>query len=786
MPYKKERGAMRRFDWVEVRLGGTCLLLAGLMAVVRADGLPGEFVVTQRWRDLLTSHSPINNPAYMTEENYVSARGAFAMVLANSFRLWEMGATVPIGLYQSAGFTWLGEHGGDVDVAVWDGSSISKTGQTKSNQNHFFAASYAINPINRLSVGANLTLAYMTNFGDAPAPGVGIDAGITYRLIRHPLIGDHLVGVTGQNLLAPKINDVSYARNIRASWLAHIWEKRIEAGIDVDIKDFLAKADDFFETAASGETKSLSKTIEFDFNSRLGFWILRMFNAYFQIGSDYWGLAGGVNVPTINNGRDFQVLYQYMNMLNDDEATTHTFYFRSDIGKHREEIYARKMARLASLAPNDLYNRALSLFWAGKYWDAFFIFGRILAEFPDFFKNDWVSYYLGRCQEKMDMRAASVESYEETKKNYPRSNVVPYADLGLMRIHYRNDNDDQVAAQMSLLNKPTVQDSLKYHAFYIMGESHLRQDQYQKALQLFSLIPETHPEYIFAQHSAAVAHVLSNNMDLAIEALDNSIQAIAKSEAEKEIANRSYVLLGYIFYEGLGGQERALSKAVSALRRVPKGSYFYEDALLGLAWTALKAQQWVDCMSAAKDLEQTTDKVPLQCEAQLLQAYCLMMQKQYDQAVAVLNPAFERISRYVAPTEAEKATRAEKYRAHRDDYHGVAANAKQLALTTQTSLVVKQIDSLHTPQQNLRGQIHKDLLYFDEHSRRVFFSKDALTVRDDIEYALAKAQKMAGTKEAAKAVEKEVEKVEELDEEMEKLQKELEELDETPEPEPEE
>jgi len=756
------------------------LCITGLFQQALADGLPGEYLITQRWRELLGIHSALTNPAFMTEENYVSAHAAVSSILGRSFFLWDLGVTVPIGLYQSAGVSWLGENGGDVAVTAWDENNrITPTGETRSNQNHFFAMSYAINPINRLSIGANLTIAYQTNFGDAPPPGVGLDLGLSYRLLRNPVLGDHTVGIMGQNLLAPKIGDVYYSRNLKLSWAAFILEKRIEMGVDADVKDFLIQGDEFVQNVVeSGVEKSTvgSKKIEFDLNARLGFWILKILNAYLQIGNDHWGLAGGVNVPTINNGRDFQVLYQYMNMLKDDVASTHSWYLRTDIGKHREEIYARKMARLASLAPNDLYNKALSLYSAGKYWDAFFIFGRILAEFPDFFKNDWVSYYLGSCQEKMDMRKASVESYDEAKKTYPRSNVVSYADLGLMRVYYREGNDDMVAQQMALLNQPTVQDSLKYHAFYLMGQSHLRQGQYEKALQLFSLIPETHAEYIFAQHSAAIAHVLNNNIDLAIEALDNSIQAIAKSSAEKEIANRSYVLLGYIFYEGLAGEERALSKAVTALRSVPSTSYYYEDALLGLMWTALKAQQWVDCISASQELAKSSKNVPLQCEAALLHAYCLMMQKKYVDAIAILQPAFDKIKAFTAPTEGEKAARLQAYQTHRTDYDGIAHEAKQLALTTQTSHIIARIDSLRTPQVSMNQKIVDDLKYFDEFARRSFFAREAGTVRDDIEYALAKSQKMAGVKAAEKAVQKEAEKAQELDEEMKRIQRELEQM----------
>jgi hypothetical protein len=47
---------------------------------------------------------------------------------------------------------------------------------------------------------------------------------------------------------------------------------------------------------------------------------------------------------------------------------------KGDFGKHREEVYARKMAKLSSLKPNDLYVKGVELYNQGNYWDAFFIF----------------------------------------------------------------------------------------------------------------------------------------------------------------------------------------------------------------------------------------------------------------------------------------------------------------------------------------------------------------------------------------------------------------------------
>ncbi len=757
------------------------VLLTGVTVNLFADGLPGEYYVTQRWRDLLAGHSPATNPAFMTEENYFTVRGALCPTLQNSFLLMEFGVIIPIGLYQSLGVSYLGlSTREDIAQTKWEDGVIVPTGDTLNDNHSLIMASWAMNPWNRLSIGVNLNLFHETNFGDAKT-GLTIDLALSYRFLRHSLLGDHLAGITLQNLLSPDFsfeNWQTYAVNLKLSWLARLWEKRIELGIDLDIKDFMSQAEDFAASTIS-DPEAGAKQIEFDFNARIGFWILRMINIYFQAGSDYWGISPGLNVPTINNGRDFQVAYQYMSIIDDVALTsTHTVYFRGDFGKHREEIYARKMARLASVGPADLYNRARTLYSQGKYWDSFYIFGKILVEYPDFFKNDWVQLHLGLCQEHLDMREFGAENYNETKKAYPRSVVVPYSDLGLMRLHYRDGNSSGVANQFSRLNTATVPDSLKYHAYYYMGLQHIRDGEYQKAIQTLDLVPEDHPEYAFAQHSLGVACALGDNLSRSIEAWDNVVQTPPKSKKEEEIINRTFVFLGYVFYEGLGGQERALSKAVSALRKIPATSYYYEDAMLGIAWTALRASQWADCINACNQLISLSKKPAIQCEGMLLKGYCLMMDKKYNEAVNVLGPAANKINKAMAPGENEKNAARLEYDNNRGVYYEVASKANELALTSQSSFVLQQIDSLHVPQKEYQKKLHDFYVFEDEFTRRAFFARNIENVRDDIEYALAKAEKMAGTSKAQDIIDDTIKKTKDIDEDLEKLQKELEQLEE--------
>jgi hypothetical protein len=199
--------------------------------------------------------------------------------------------------------------------------------------------------------------------------------------------------------------------------------------------------------------------------------------------------------------------------------------------------------------------------------------------------------------------------------------------------------------------------------------------------------------------------------------------------------------------------------------------------LLGLAWCGLKAQQWVDCIASAQQLSRTTKKVPLQCEAGLLEAYANMVQKKYADAVTILVSAQEKLAAYPGPSETEKSAHGDAYQKNRQEYGGVAEKARDLAITVQTSNVLSQIDSLHTPQVNYKNKIDDHLRYIDEFTRSTFFSQDVQKVKEDIEYALAKAQKMAGARDVEKVHEKTIEKGQEIDEEMQKLQQELQQLE---------
>jgi tetratricopeptide (TPR) repeat protein len=754
--------------------------LSGELFESTAAGLPQEYLLTQRWRTLFSQNSPVTNPVFINDENYLSARIVYSPILTE-FRTLEAGVVYPIGLFQAGGISVLyqgiASPYNQTSMAP-NGDIINLPNEPKISENTtYIMGTYAYNIWSGLNIGMNANF-MMRNFFNTSSQGAGVDLGISYRLLQHPVIGTHIVGANIQNALYVALGnkDDVLPRALRLSLNSTYFERQIESSFDFSLRDIGTATSNFTNGKAAGE---------WNLDGKIGGWAIRIAKAYLLFGAtdealSYLGIGIGANVPSINNGRDLSLMIQYLNLLQVEEQPAMSFisfYARTDIGKHREEIYARKMAKLANMEPNDLYIKGVNLYTEGNYWDAFFIFSRLFVEYPDFFKNDWVSFFLGSCQENLDMRLTAEEAFNKTKEQYSRSAAVPFADLGLMRVYYRDGNFGAVENQFNELNKLGVPDSIKYHAYYYMGQTEMKKQSYSKAKQLFELIPETHPDFVFAQHSSAVCNALEDNIEGAISNLESCIQAQITTNAQKEIVNRSYVFLGYMFYEELTKQEGPLAKAVTALRMVPKESYFYPDALLGLAWTALKARQWNDCKSAAQQIQQTAGNAVTKAEGALLEAYAYMVEKNYNTAVTLLDDASKSLSEFKLPSQAELMSKQDENNAVRGKYTEVARKAYDLGTSRQSELVIKQIDSLHVHQKELKTNIDEFLDFVDVFERGAFFSRNFETVQEDVDYALARAEKLGGQVQEMKKIEGIKSEEQKLNEEIEKAKAELDKTD---------
>jgi tetratricopeptide (TPR) repeat protein len=737
-----------------------------LISFPRSQGLPGEYLVTQRWRDLASNYSPLTNPAFLTQENYLTLRTIFRPGLYNFAQLWEIGATYPIGLYQSAGLSWIG-NGSSIDV-------LTDSAFTTQYQNNFIMGTYAINPWRSLSVGVNLNVVMENDFGPQRM-GFGMDFGIAYRLIKNAFFGTHHLGVNVQNLLAPSLTTLtdgvkeSYSRNLRLTLASSVWEKRIESCFNFCLKDFMTQESDFLPGA--------DKFVPWEFTGRIGFTFMQSFTVWAlfgmeDVGFKYIGGALAGNIPSMNSGRDVSFAYQFTR-LTQDPVSSNTFYIRAQIGKHREEIYARKMARQLDAAPNELYIRALTLYSQGKYWEAFYLFSQILNEYPDFFKNDWVTYFAGNCQEMLDMREIGLLSFNALKLEYPQSAAVAPADLASMRIYYRNDDYANVVRQYQALTAPTVSDSLQNCAAFIMGQTHMAQKSYQKALELFRRIPPEHPDYIFAQHSSAIAYLAINKPEDAVQNLQNCIGAMAVTPAQKEVVNRTYLFLGYILYENIINEARPLSKAVSLLRKIPPSSIYYNEALLVLGWTAIKAQQYPDCVNMGQALLNLKNPV-FYSEGSLITAYGYMRQGNYPEAKKILVEANDRLATLRPPSEDTLSLQRQKYLDIRTSYDFLARKVAESAQKQQAGPVLEENNALHGQQRDLKSKIDLSMNFFDIYKKESFLTRNISAIKEDVTYMLAVVSKRTAEKEAVKDMKKAEKETKGIDDEIKKLKDQLE------------
>jgi tetratricopeptide (TPR) repeat protein len=731
------------------------------------DGLPGDYLVTQRWHYLSAQYSPLSNPAFLADDEYVSARAVYAPMVNNSFYASELGATLPLGLYHSLGFTWARQ--GESKYPSFD-QNFQPTGDSVQFASDGFIFSWAGNIWGRLCLGASVSMIQENRFGATVLSfPPGIDVGISYRLANHPLLGMHRVGIILQNALAPVLDGSAgtetFPRVARLSWNATFMDGKLDAGIDAEAKDLLLDATQFVGS---------KKDMEYEVASRLSLWLLQYLRLAVLGGLGennlyYWGVAGGVDAPSFNAGRTLAVLYQFYMMHQAGAHTNgHSISVRAEFGKHREDIFAERMYRYLETSANDLYNKAMTLYYAGKYWDAFWVYGQLLALFPDFFKADMAAYYFHSCEEMLDMRSPAVMGYRTVISQYPTSGAVALADLGIMRVAYREESNEIVQKQYERLTTMQVPDSIRYYAAYFMGETCLRQGQFSQAEELLMSIPAEHPQFPFAQHSLAIALIAQNKNDRAIGNLEKVIEGIPRSPAEEELANRSLLFLGYLAYES-----QVVKKAVVLLRQIPTTSYYYEDALLGLAWTALKARQWEDCSQTAQVLTKISKKPVMQCEGLLLRSYAAIMKERYNEALDILTLAQKEVEKIAPPSEDTLRSHRLSYSNVRASYDSLAGNAEALSHNRTTPQLVSMIDSMGVHQKKMKSEIDSFLVYADEFHRSEFFVRDAKDLKNDIEYALATADYRVKTAKQRKETEKGMKSVDDINKQIEKAKEEM-------------
>ena len=727
------------------------LVLVMALSDAMAAGRGGEHIITGTWRAGHAALSPFTNPAFLVNADHAQLRYAGSRTLGE-FALHELGLTLPLGLHQSLGMSWMYLGTGDYPHTDESGTAVG----TITDRSNLWALTWAVNPWRRLQLGVNAGYARQ-HFASEHEGGFALDAGIAVPVISAPFLGRHTLGVAMQNLVAPAIG-AGYARSLAVGWEGEIAERRVLPGAQLQLRGVGGDAD-------------------WIVNTRLGLYLLRFFRltalaGFKEEGIDYYGGIAGVNVPVANQGRDFSLMYQFL--VPEDGRPAHSIYVALELGRHREELLARSIALRLNTAPSNLFDRARALFDAGRYWDAYLAFAELRMEYPDFFQMDWAEYYMARSLEELGMYEEAEKAFERVGESNVKSAVLPQAWLGLMRLQVRKKDHSMAGTMLTTLLNTPAPDSIRQHGFYLMGQSSMEVQRNREAMELFDKIPATHPAYPFAMYSASVAAVQQQNPVAARDYLLNVAATIPRDREHQEIFNRALVQLGYLVMETFQHEEQALSRAVAVLRRVPRTSIWYPDALVGLGWAAVRATNWSDAIAAGIELIRLRQGDPVvMAEGALIAGYSHVQRRDYTNAISALGEGIKLLGVLASGAAPRSGPSAEL----NQNYRSVAATFVELASIRQP-LVGTRIDSLRREQTALKGEMDIAMKESFTHHRRALFSERIEALRHDIEFLHALALNLSTGAAQEKLRDRSQQRQQQLDDEIQRLEEQMRKLEE--------
>jgi hypothetical protein len=308
-----------------------------------AEQVPETIFMTRRSYNAL--YSGMSNPALVNEERRKSLRFLFEGTM-ELFKTLEIGFNMPLGRNDAAGISWMANISPVYDATDESGMA---TGAKIADQRHFFALTYARNAWKDLTLGGNLNIIARNAaefneanvVGDAMRLGFGLDIGLTCKVMRHPLFGNHVLGVSANDIFNMiSETDGKEPAALRFSLLSDFWEGRVCYGADFDLKDIFAGPEDFLT--------DVEPVTRWEFNHELGIGILRVFKLYMLVGFGNegvgrYGFAFGASAGRfLKPGffRDAEVMMQYVSITNNGSVSEAgvsrmTFFARTEFGENR-------------------------------------------------------------------------------------------------------------------------------------------------------------------------------------------------------------------------------------------------------------------------------------------------------------------------------------------------------------------------------------------------------------------------------------------------------------------
>jgi len=787
------------------------LLLAGTFSFVEAVGEGGfdaPYFQADFTQNLTEWTSPLINPALMYRVNQMHFdligfyRWAFSIDPdAHSLGYQNFGALFPLRRNHTLGLTLL-MGGSPIDPTKLNtDGSINRLGGSQRFEDYWFIVNYSYRIRPELTLGANLKERLQNQFGSHKLSKIpGLDLGVYYNPIDHYILGDLGFSLCFQDIIPTQVNwkgsvdpEMTVNRFRLGVRYAQFNDNLIVAAeymVDNLLGQLYEKMGAFGDSYKQMYRNSSAADLKEKFHiaNRGGVHVKYLFVP------EIW-LKGGWtnnNIPYLGINYNFMfTLPEMINYINFDANVGYSFVeaflketdnrdergmtvearLSVDFGPTREQRESKRLYDKLILAPMDAYNEAMRLYLAGKYWEASFAFGKVLSLFPTFHLNDKATWYLGNCYRFLYMDDIARQVYKEALEEYTTSETRSKYLYGLQALDYREGKYEDALKNHAFIVNLYGESDIRPDADYLAGEIHFQRKNYNVAEQLLGGIIPGDPNYLYAQYTLAIINIENDKEQAAIQNLTYIINDTTQEASDQLLQDAANTKLGHLYYE-MGDKLRL---AVEAYQRVPVGSPYGDEALLGTSWAWIKVNQPNVALQTVEKLIGNYSESPLVPEAYLVKGYALMLLRRHPEAVSALEQCLAACEHSYVTDEDLNAKKV-SFEAYTQQFAPSADKIKKNALRKPTNRTLEERPELEKAFDRYAKESKEFFNYtlLAKSHTRFFKRKDEIIT--DAEYALAKATKMANTSKAVKALEEQKKQENKIDEKLDDLKKELNEI----------
>jgi tetratricopeptide (TPR) repeat protein len=779
-----------------------CLMVPASGNIAGGGGYDAPYFQADYIQDLSEFTSGIVNPAllYRVNQFHLSA-GLYRWQVDADFQTLSLGYQelsflMPIRLNHTLGFSVIGT-GAPIDKTTIEKTDLSNTIRELGKANFtdmWLIGHYSWRLLPWFVAGLNAKVRTMDQFGSGWKAGFGFDVGLYVNPLDHYRFGDLGLSLNFQDIVPSQVT-WNGPDSLLSGGSKQLSVTRFRGGIryaglnDRFVLDVEAVVDNAFvalwksqlsEDLVIQSDSTLTSTLE----DQLA--MAYRFSAHFkwQFIPQVWLKAGWSNNMIPYVGFNFNIIYPLPEMINYLNYDFHIGYslienergftlmnrLSSDFGPTREQRESKRLYDQLILAPMDAYNEAMRLYLAGKYWEAGFAFGKVISLYPNFYLNDKAAYYMGNSYKNLYMNETARSIYKSALEEYTTSEMRAKYLYGLESIDYREGKYEDALKNHAFITNLYAESDIRPDADYVAGQVHFMRKNYTAAEQLLSKVKSGSAMYLYAQYTLSIINIENKKIEAGIANLKTVIGDTTQDAGTQLLQDAANTKLGHLYYEQV-----ELRSAVEAYKRVPEGSSYGDESLLGTAWSWIKVNQPKMTLSAVDRLIASHPESPLVPEAYLLKGYGLMLVKNFPEAVDALDKCVELTKgKYV--TDADLKVRQEKFGVTLTEFSPVAEKIKKNALRKPTDKSMEERGAMKTDYDKFARE-NRDMFNYQllAQSHKKFFMRKEQVIQD-AQYALAKATSMMKSVGQQRIYDDQKKKEQNINDEIEKKKKELEKL----------